>query len=94
MKVLQDKYVCTWILPGELKAMKDESESPKLKRVATELLERYRPLVEICRLDKGGNFQASLSMNEDIIDRFGSSRTPSADEVGFFLTFLQSGLDK
>ena len=87
MNLLREDYVCTWSLPGELEEIKETSQSGQVRSVAEVLLSKYRPLVEIIRLDR-------LSMNEDIINRFQSSYEPKPEEIAFLSKFLTAGLSK
>ena len=94
MKMLRENYLCTWSLPGELEDIKASSQSGHARDVAGVLLSKYRPLVEIIRLDSKGRFQGRLSMNEDIINRFQSSHEPTPEEIAFLSRFLAAGLKK
>ncbi len=94
MNLLREDYVCTWSLPGELEEIKETSQSGQVRSVAEVLLSKYRPLVEIIRLDSRGVYQDRLSMNEDIINRFQSSYEPKPEEIAFLSKFLTAGLSK
>lgn len=91
IKFLQENYICTWSLPGELDDLKKDSSDPEVRRVAALLREQYRPLVEIVRLTPNGELGRSLSMNKDILEKFKRAWDPDDSAVDFFIGFLNEG---